>query len=160
RGRLHRPYSQRRKARRPSHASADQVRIGHQPQDREGARPANSRQAARACRRGDRVRRREFIALIGGAAAWPRAVRAQQGERRRRVGVLMPYEESSAVAQVQLSAFRDALAGLGWSASRNLTFDYRWTGSSNDLVRSYAKELVALAPDLILAASIQLVGAL
>jgi putative ABC transport system substrate-binding protein len=87
-------------------------------------------------------------------------VRAQQPERRRRVGVLMPYDQSSAAAQVQLSAFRDALAGLGWSASRNLTFDYRWTGSSNDLVRTYAKELVALAPDLILAASIQLVSAL
>lgn len=74
--------------------------------------------------------------------------------------MLMPYDQSSAAAQVQLSAFRDALAGLGWSASRNLTFDYRWTGSSNDLVRTYAKELVALAPDLILAASIQLVSAL
>jgi putative ABC transport system substrate-binding protein len=72
----------------------------------------------------------------------------------------MPYEQDSTAAQVQLTAFRDALAGLGWSAGRNLTLDYRWTGSSNDLVRAYAKELVALAPDLLLAASIQLVSAL
>jgi putative ABC transport system substrate-binding protein len=88
------------------------------------------------------MKRRNFIALLGAAAAWPLAARAQQREPTRRVGVLMPYAQDSAAAQNQLSAFRDALVGLGWSAGRNLTFDYRWAGSSNDLVRAYAKELV------------------
>jgi putative tryptophan/tyrosine transport system substrate-binding protein len=106
------------------------------------------------------MRRRDFLGVLGGAAAWPLVARAQQTERMRRIGVLMPYPEGSAATQPQLMAFRDALSGLGWTAGQNLSFDYRWTGGSNDLVRTYAKELVALAPDLILTASVQLVSAL
>ena len=78
----------------------------------------------------------------------------------RRIGVLLPYPEGSAAVQPQLIAFREALADLGWVEGRNVTFDYRWTAGSNDLVRTYAKELVALAPDLLLTASVQLVSAL
>jgi putative ABC transport system substrate-binding protein len=78
----------------------------------------------------------------------------------RRIGVLLPYPEGGAGAQPQLTAFRNALADLGWTAGRNVTFDYRWSAGSNDLVRTYAKELVALAPDLLFTASVQLVSAL
>jgi putative ABC transport system substrate-binding protein len=103
--------------------------------------------------------RRKFITLIGGAAAWPLAARAQQPERMRRIGVLLPYPEDNASLQL-LDAFREALAGLGWKAGRNVIFDNRWTGVSSDLVRIYAKELVSLAPDLVLTASVQLVSTL
>ena len=99
------------------------------------------------------MKRREFISLLGSATTWPLGARAQQPERMRRIGVFMPYPEASATAEPPLKAFRDALAGLGWTAGRNLTFDYRWAGNSNDLVRTYAKEVVALAPDLILPGS-------
>jgi putative ABC transport system substrate-binding protein len=106
------------------------------------------------------MRRREFVTLIGGAAAaWPLAARAQQDQRMRRIGVLLPYPEDPASVQL-LDAFRDALADMGWMAGRNVIFDKRWTGASNDLGRTYAKELVSLAPDLVLTASVQLVSAL
>lgn len=88
------------------------------------------------------------------------AARAQQSERMRRIGVLMPFAEGDAAGQNLLTEFRDALAGLGWTAGRNVTFDYRWTAGSNDLVRTYARELVALDPDLIVTASVQLVSVL
>ena len=107
------------------------------------------------------MRRREFIILLGGAAAaWPLGAHAQQGERMRRIGVLLPYPQGSAAVQPQLIAFREALADLGWVEGRNVTFVYRWAAVSNDLVRTYAKELVALAPDLLFTASVQLVSAL
>ena len=105
--------------------------------------------------------RRDFIALLGGAAvAWPLSARAQQPERMRRIGVLMASSEADAESQAQVKQFRDALAGLGWTAVRNIMFDYRWPGSSSDLIRAHAKQLVALAPDLILTRSVQLVIAL
>jgi len=107
------------------------------------------------------MRRREFIAfLVGAAATWPVAAHTQQGERMRRIGVLMPSSEGDVERQAQLKVFRDALAGFGWTAGRNVAFDDRWAGASSDLVRVYAKELVALAPDLILTQSVQLVSAL
>ena len=107
------------------------------------------------------MRRREFLGVLGGvAAAWPVVARAQQGERVRRIGVLMPSSEGDVERQTQLKAFRDALADLGWTPGRDVAFDYRWTGASSNLVRVYAKELVALAPDLILTQSVQLVSAL
>src|SRR5260221_14105882 len=106
------------------------------------------------------MRRRDFIKTVGGAAAaWPVAARAQ-GERMRRIGVLMGSSEVDAESQAQVKQFRDALAALGWTGGRNITFDYRWPGSSSDLIRAHAKELVALAPDLILTRSVQLVIAL
>jgi putative ABC transport system substrate-binding protein len=107
------------------------------------------------------MRRREFITGFGGAVvAWPIAPRAQQPDRMRHIGVLVPYTEGSAAIQPQLTAFREGLSALGWNESRNVNFVYRWAGGSNELVRGYAKELVALNPDLILTASIQLVKAL
>jgi putative tryptophan/tyrosine transport system substrate-binding protein len=105
------------------------------------------------------MRRREFLGILGGAAAWPVVARGQQSERVRRIGVLMPSNEGDVERQAQLKAFRDALADLGWTVGRNVAFDDRWAGASSDLVRVYAKELVALAPDLILTQSVQLVSA-
>jgi putative ABC transport system substrate-binding protein len=95
--------------------------------------------------------RREFITLLGGAvAAWPFTATAQQGERMRRIGVLM-YGAESAEAQARLTAFAHALKQLGWSDGRNLRIDIRWAMA--DDARSHAAELVALAPDVLLAAT-------
>jgi putative ABC transport system substrate-binding protein len=74
------------------------------------------------------IRRREFIALFGGAAAWPLAARAQQGDRVRRIGVLMPGNENDPVWKPRLSAFTQALADLGWADGRNVRMDLRWHG--------------------------------
>ena len=106
------------------------------------------------------MRRREFITLLGGATAWPLAAQAQQTDRMRRIGVLSPTSEADTERQAQLKAFRDTFAGLGWIEGRNVAFEYRWTGESSDLVQAFAKELVALAPDLLLTQSVQLVSAL
>jgi putative ABC transport system substrate-binding protein len=98
------------------------------------------------------MQRREFIKLIGGAAApWPLAARAQQSERVRRIGVLMGYAESDSEAQAHIAAFRDGLQKLGWTEGRNTRIDTRWaTPDDADSMQRFAKELVALQPDLIL----------
>src|SRR5262249_19534453 len=142
--RSHPPW---RKASRAIGSIADQVRTGDQPQDREGARHRGALVPPAARRRGDRMKRREFIALLGGAAAWPLAARAQQPTGLRRVGVLMSYEERNPVAQALLAAFLEALAKLGWSEGPNIRFDYRWAATPMLLDQS-AKELVALQPDV------------
>jgi putative tryptophan/tyrosine transport system substrate-binding protein len=98
------------------------------------------------------MRRREFIAGIGSAAAWPVAVWAQQGERMRRIGVLMPFDENEPVAKTLVSAFMQALADLGWTDGRNVRMDLRLTGGDISRVRPFAHELVGLQPDIILAA--------
>jgi putative ABC transport system substrate-binding protein len=95
------------------------------------------------------VKRRTFIAGFGGAAAWPVVVRAQQGERTRRIGVLMPGDENDPLAKAPISAFTLALAGLGWTDSRNVRIDLRWAGSDINRIRASAKELVSLQPDII-----------
>ena len=92
------------------------------------------------------IRRREFIAGLGGAAAWPLAARAQQGERVRRIGVLMPSDENDSVYKSYLSAFTQALAGLGWTDGRNVRVDVRWGGDDNNRMRALAQELVGLQP--------------
>ena len=98
------------------------------------------------------MKRREFIRLAGGAAiAWPLAARAQQGERMRRVGVLLGLVANDPEGQAGLATFQRALQQLGWIEGRNLRIDIRWGGGSADDVRKYAAELVALAPDVILA---------
>jgi putative ABC transport system substrate-binding protein len=100
------------------------------------------------------VRRREFITLLGGAAvAWPLAARAQQRERVRRVGVLMGMTADDPESQVRLAAFAQGLQQLGWSVGQNLQIDYRWGGGNAELMRKNATELIALAPDIILAHS-------
>jgi putative tryptophan/tyrosine transport system substrate-binding protein len=98
------------------------------------------------------MKRREFITLLGGAAAWPLAARAQQpGERMRRIGVLMGYAESDSEAQANLAAFREGLQKLGWTEGRDIRIDTRWaTPADAESVQRFAKELVALQPDLIL----------
>src|ERR1700730_483107 len=95
------------------------------------------------------LRRREFIVLFGGAAAYPFAARAQQADRLRRVGILMPFPESDAEAQTRFRAFRQELAKLGWSEGRNVQFDERWTTDNMDLVRAAAANLVDLNSDVI-----------
>src|SRR6266545_1892386 len=98
------------------------------------------------------MRRREFIALVGGAAAlWPFVVRAQQAGRTRRIGVLMGYPESEAEAQTYIAAFRDGLQKLGWTEGRNIRIDTRWAALDAQAMQQFAKELVALQPDVILA---------
>jgi len=97
------------------------------------------------------IRRREFLALLGGAAVvWPLAARGQQGERVRRIGVLANLFENDPEAVARLAAFRRSLQELGWVEGRNLQIDARW-GVDNDRIRKNAAELIALAPDVILA---------
>jgi putative tryptophan/tyrosine transport system substrate-binding protein len=95
------------------------------------------------------VRRREFIAGLGSAAAWPLAVRAQQGDVRR-IGVLMGPDENDPKAKLLLSPFTQALAGLGWTDGRDLRMDLRWAGGDINRLRALAQELVGLQPDIIL----------
>src|SRR5215467_11891970 len=98
------------------------------------------------------MRRREFITLLGGAAAaWPLAARAQQPERMRRIGVLMPLAEDDPEGQSRLRAFVQGLQQSGWTDGRNLRIDIRWGAGDNERIRRYAAELAALAPDVILA---------
>ena len=109
------------------------------------------------------MRRREFITLLGGAAAaWPLAARAQQPERMRRIGIFMNLASDDAEGQSRNAAFLQGLQELGWTVGRNVRIDYRW-GANNldpDRMRKDAAELVALAPDVILAATAPIVGAL
>ena len=93
------------------------------------------------------MKRREFIVLIGGAAAMPFAAQAQQNERIRRIGVLMPYAKDNSEGQARVAAFLQELQRLGWTEGRNLRIEYRW--GADDL-RKAAKELVAFSPDVIL----------
>jgi len=99
------------------------------------------------------IGRREFITLVGGAAAWPMVARAQQPPRMLRVGVLTPFAADDAEGQARLTAFAQGLQQLGWSVGLNLRIDYRWGGGKVDTMRKYAAELIALAPDVILASS-------
>ena len=96
------------------------------------------------------MRRREFITLLGGAAAWPLAARAQQGERMRRIGVLVPQDQDSPVAQARIAALLQELRQLGWTG-RNARIDIHWAGADAESIRKHAAELATLAPDVILA---------
>jgi putative ABC transport system substrate-binding protein len=95
--------------------------------------------------------RREFITLLGGAAVWPLAARAQQRERIRRIGVLIHFSESQPAGQRYVAAFRQGLKELGWTDGGNVRIDVRWIAGNPEHLRPYAAELVALAPDVILA---------
>jgi len=94
------------------------------------------------------VRRREFVTILGGAAAWPLAARAQQGERMRRVGVLMPIADDSE-GQERIKPFQLTLRDLGWVEGRNIQIDYRWTEGDANRIPRYVSELVMLRPDVI-----------
>jgi ABC-type uncharacterized transport system substrate-binding protein len=106
------------------------------------------------------MRRREFMAMLGAAAAWPVAARAQQPERMRRVGMLTSLTEDDPQTQAQLAAFRQELDRLGWSQGRNVRIDARFAGGNTDQMEAFAKELIALRPDVILAHTTPVAAAL
>ena len=97
------------------------------------------------------MKRREFITLLSGAAAWPLAARAQRGERMRRIGVLMLYPENDSEGQLRATALRQGLQKLGWVTGRNVEIDFQWGFGDADWIRSAAAQLLRLAPDVILA---------
>jgi putative ABC transport system substrate-binding protein len=97
------------------------------------------------------MKRRQFITLLGAAAAWPLAARAQQGDRMRRIGVLLPVATDDAEFQTRVGAFLQALQQLGWTIGRNVEIDIRWATANADAIRRQAAELAALSPDVILA---------
>jgi putative tryptophan/tyrosine transport system substrate-binding protein len=99
----------------------------------------------------DQLKRREFITLLGSAAAWPLAVRAQQPGGMRRIGVLMNLSADSPESQRRLAAFVQGLQASGWVDGRNVQIDVRWTAGDTAQLRKHAAELVALKPDVILA---------
>src|SRR5262249_54674065 len=116
----------------------------------------NPAKTPRACRRGDRMttkmKRRKFITLLGGAAAaWPLAARAQQGGRMRRVGVLQNLASDDPAEQARLMAFGQGLQELGWTIGRNVRIENRWSAGDPERIRRNTEEMVALAPDVILA---------
>src|SRR6516165_2400889 len=96
------------------------------------------------------IKRRQFIAGLGSAAAWPLVTRAQPGDRVRRIGVLMAFDESDPEGKAYVSAFTQALAPLSWTEGRNVRMDLRWGGGDNNRIRALAQELVGLQPDIIL----------
>jgi putative tryptophan/tyrosine transport system substrate-binding protein len=106
------------------------------------------------------MKRREFITLLGGTAAWPLAARAQESDRVRRIGVLMPLAADDLEAQARITAFVQGLQQLGWTDGRNVRIDTRWAAGNADDTRKHAAELVALAPDVILATGSASVAAL
>ena len=120
----------------------------------------NRRGAQSLRRRGDRMRRREFITVLGGAATWPLAGHAQQPERVRRVGVLIAFPENDPVAQASVTAFAQALGRFGWVEGKNIRIDYRFAAGDPTLFKTYAAELVGLSPDAILASTAPAVAAL
>src|SRR5438445_8391744 len=97
------------------------------------------------------MQRREFISLLGGAAAWPCGARAQQPERMRRIGVLMARAESDPEGQRYATAFLRGLGALGWVPGQNVEIEYRWQAGDAGQARAFAKELVELRPDLLVA---------
>jgi putative ABC transport system substrate-binding protein len=106
------------------------------------------------------MKRREFIAGLGAATAWPLAARAQQPERMRRIGILLPATADDAEFQARFGAFLQALALLGWAIGRNVRIDTRWATTDAAEIRRHAAELAALAPDVILAHAATTVGPL
>jgi ABC-type uncharacterized transport system substrate-binding protein len=106
------------------------------------------------------IRRREFITLLGGAAAWPISVRAQQPERMRRIGILQNLPENDPVALALVAVFLKELQQSGWTVGSNISVETRWAGTASDDIRRHAAELVALAPDIILANGTSTLGPL
>jgi putative tryptophan/tyrosine transport system substrate-binding protein len=106
------------------------------------------------------MRRREFITILAGAAAWPLAARAQHDERMRRIGVLMAYSQDDAEAQSYVSAFRDALKEFGWVESRNFSMIEHWAGPEFAPIEQAAEELIKQEPDVILSSSTPTTAAL
>ena len=99
------------------------------------------------------MKRRQFITLLGTAAAWPLAVRAQQGQRIRRIGVLMHLAADDPEGQRRVAAFLQGLQEAGWAVGRNVDIDMRWAAGEAERFRRYAMEIIALTPDVILASA-------
>ena len=108
------------------------------------------------------IRRREFIMLLGCAAAWPLAARAQQRERMRRIGVILPFAAEDPESSARIAGLWQGLSELGWTVGRNIRIDYRWGASNDDRgrVRRSAAELLGLAPDVVVAGTVTIVAAL
>src|SRR5262245_7007932 len=104
------------------------------------------------------MRRREFIALLGSATAWPLAARAEQAERMRRVAILLPAATGDSAFQTRVGAFLQGLQQLGWFNGRNVSIDTRWATANAAEIRRHAEELAGLAPDVILAHATPTVG--
>src|SRR5262249_35668449 len=137
------------------------IPVRDQPQDRADAGPRRPTRPVCPRRRGDRMRRREFIALVGGGMVWPLAARAQRSERVRRIGVIMAAtEERATESQGRITAFREGLAALGWTEGRNIRIDYRFGGGDPDRIGNVAAELVRSGPDLIVASTTAATAAL
>jgi putative tryptophan/tyrosine transport system substrate-binding protein len=98
-----------------------------------------------------RMKRREFIVALGGAATWPISAQAQQSERPRQIGMLIPFNDYEPEVKERLSAFKQRLDALGWIENRNIRFDYRFTGQDAERIRTGTGELIALGPDVIVA---------
>ena len=105
------------------------------------------------------MRRRDFVAVLGGAATWPLAAYAQKSDQVKRVGVIMGFAENDEVWQAYLASFRQGLQELGWTDGRNIRFDYRFTGDSEERMRNMAEEVVGLKPDVILVSTNSVVSA-
>jgi putative ABC transport system substrate-binding protein len=106
------------------------------------------------------ISRRELIGVLGGAAAWPLVARAQQPERMRRIGIVMPFAKGDSDGEARIRAFKHELAKLGWTDGGNIQFDERWPADNMDLVRSHAASLVASNPDIIVASGGRIVPVL
>src|SRR5262245_40419869 len=147
RGKLCRSHPQGRAGSEPSGAGAYQIRDGHQSQDCQGTRPRSAADAARPRRRGDRMTRREFITLLGGAAAWPLAARGQQPAKVPIIGFLGPGTPSAWSAWT--AAFVQRLRELGWIEGRTVAIEYRWAEGSTERFGEIAAEFVRLKVDVI-----------
>src|SRR5262249_19080137 len=139
--------------------AAVEVRARHQCRCRSHPRHHAAAVTAEPGRRGDRMNRRTFSMVIAGAAAWPIVAHAQRNERVRRVGVIMGFAEDDEVWQAYLATFRRELQELGWTDGRNIRFDYRFAGESEERMRSMAEDIVALAPDVIFVSTNSVVSA-
>src|SRR5262245_18236937 len=152
---LHGPDSQGRAARRRAGRAIPEVRLRHQPEDGENARPPVSAGCSCRRRRGARMRRREVITLLGGTAlAWPLTMHAQQDGRVRRIGILERGAETDGPIQLQYGAMREELAKLGWIEGRNVRFAHRFSADDTERLRVHADELVRLAPDVVVVSSL------
>ncbi len=133
--------------------SSRQIRDRDQSQDRQGARPHRAARASRSRRRGDRVRRREFITLLGGALAMvPSATFAQSGHLRL-VGLLLSHFEGAQEANDRIGAIRSGLQKLGWTEGRNMRIEVRYANGNAERMRAQAMELVQLGPDVLIASA-------
>src|SRR5262249_46296066 len=144
--RLHRPHPQGGQAGRSAGAAIDQVRAGHQRPDRENARPHRAGGAAQPCRRGDRVKRRAFITLLGGAAvAWPLAARAQQAVKPVRVG----YLSATSAPDAYMDIFRQGMGGLGYVEGRDFVIEARFAHRDYGRFPALVEELLSAKVVLI-----------